>query len=41
MQVNQLVFVAKEWVRDAPNEARAEDHSYAKIEKSLGALKYK
>ena len=39
MQVVQEVFVAKEWVKDAHNEARAEASSHAKIEKSLGDLK--
>ena len=39
MQVTEQVFVAKEWVRDAHNEARAEAHSLARVEKSLGALK--
>ena len=31
--------MADEWVRDAHNEARAEAHSRAETEKSLGALK--
>ena len=39
MQVTEQVFVAKEWVRDAHNEATAEAHSLAEVEKSLGALK--
>ena len=39
MQVTEQVFVAKEWVWDAHNEARAEAHSLARVEKSLGALK--
>ena len=39
MQVTQQIFVTEEWVRDARNEAKAEAHSCAKIEKSLGALK--
>ena len=33
--------MTEEWVRDACNEARAEAHSYAEVEKSLGALKQK
>ena len=36
--VTQQVFVAEEWVRDARNEARAEAHSHAEVEKSLGAF---
>ena len=39
VQVVQEVFVAKEWVRDAYNKARAEASSRAEIEKSLGDLK--
>ena len=39
MQVVQEVFMAKEWIRDARNEARAEASSRAEIEKSLGDLK--
>ena len=39
MQFTQQVFVTKEWVWDARNEARAEAHSRAEVEKSLGALK--
>ena len=39
MQVTQQVFVTEEWVRDACNEARAEAHSHAEVEKSLGSLK--
>ena len=39
MQVTQQVFVAKEWVRYACNEAKAEAHSYADVKKSLEALK--
>ena len=40
MQVTQQVFMAKEWVWDARrNEAKAEAHSRAEVEKSLGALK--
>ena len=31
--------MAKDWVRDSRNEARAEAHSCAEIEKSLGAFK--
>ena len=31
--------MAKEWIWDARNEARAEAHSRAEVEKSLGALK--
>ena len=39
MQVTQQVFVAEEWVKDARNQVRAEAHSCAEVEKSLGALK--
>ena len=39
VQVTQQVFVTKEWVRDAHNEANAEALSRADVEKSLGALK--
>ena len=39
MQVTQQVFVAKDWVQDAHNVARAEAYSLAEIEKSLGTLK--
>jgi len=39
MQVTQQVFVVKEWVWDARNEARVEAYSHAKTEKSLGAFK--
>ena len=31
--------MAKEWIWDARNEARAEAHSRAEVKKSLGALK--
>ena len=31
--------MTEEWVRDACNEARAEAHSHAEVEKSLGSLK--
>ena len=33
--------MAKEWIRDARNEARAEASSRNEVEKSLGALKQK
>ena len=39
MQVTQQVFVAEEWVKATRNQVRAEAHSYAEAEKSLGALK--
>ena len=39
MQVTQQIFVAKEWVQDARNEAKVEAHSRVEVEKSLGALK--
>ena len=39
MQVTQQFFVVEEWVRDTCNEARAEAHSRAEVEKSLRALK--
>ena len=39
MQVTQQVFVAKEWVRNARNEVRAEAHSRLEVEKALKALK--
>ena len=39
VQFTQQVFVAKEWVRDACNEAKAEALSRVDVEKSLGALK--
>ena len=39
MQVTQQVSVTEEWVRDACNKARAEAHSHAEVEKSLGSLK--
>ena len=38
-QIAQQVFVAKEYVRDARKEAKAEALSRADVEKSLGALK--
>nr|XP_023891468.1 uncharacterized protein LOC112003488 [Quercus suber] len=37
--VTQQIFVAEEWVKDARNEAKAEAHSHAEAEKSLGTLK--
>ena len=39
MQVTQQVFMAKKWVWDARNEARAKAHSRPETEKSLEALK--
>ena len=39
VQVAQQIFVAKEWVRDARNEANAADLARADVEKSLRALK--
>ena len=39
VQVAQQIFVAKEWVRDAHNEANAANLAHADVEKSLRALK--
>ena len=39
MQVTQQVFMAKKWVWDARNKARAKAHSRPETEKSLEALK--
>ena len=38
-QINQQIFVAKEWYRDARKRADAEALSHAEIEKTLGAIK--
>ena len=39
MQLTQQVYVAKEWVRNAHDEVKAEAHSRFEVEKALGALK--
>ena len=41
MQAILEVFTAKEWVRDAQNEARVEANLHAKTNKALGAAKQK
>ena len=39
MQVIQEVFVAKEWVKDAQNEAMVEANLCVETNKALGAMK--
>ena len=39
VQVTQQVFVVKEWIHNARNEADTADLARAKVEKSLGTLK--
>ena len=41
MQAILEVFTAKEWVRDAQNEARVEANLHAKTNKALGTAKQK
>ena len=40
MQVSQEIFVAKEWVKDARSETRAEANLRAETNKALGAVKH-
>ena len=39
VQISWEVFIAKEWVKDARNEARVEADLRAEANKSLGAMK--
>ena len=41
MQVTQQIYVAKEWVKNAYDEVKAEAHSRFEDKKALGALKEK
>ena len=41
MQAIQEVFMGKEWVKDAQNEARIEANLHAKTSKALGTAKQK
>ena len=41
MQVTQQIYVAKEWVKNAYDEVKAEAHSRFEVKKALGALKEK
>ena len=38
-QITQQVYVAKEWVKNAHDEVKAEAYSFFEVKKAFGALK--